>query len=154
MSNYCFKILGNKFYNIRQHSDKFELNCCTTHWVMLFKSCKIRYVYKTSIHKSSHILQLAIAASCNWDPLVCGVLWRCDRTIYYMVQRNYYIILASRQVRYVVPEFWWIWSKGKWNNQIIKNAAERNEIKLLYLHLNLSALNYIVIKIKINQILL
>ena len=34
---------------------KFELNCFTTHWVMLFQSCKIGCTYKTPFHKSGHI---------------------------------------------------------------------------------------------------
>jgi len=63
------------------------------------------------------------------------------------------VILYNRQVGYVVSFDVY----GPEENEIIKSlkkTVETNEIKLLLLHLNLGTLNYIIIKIEINQMLL
>ena len=63
------------------------------------------------------------------------------------------VISYNRQVGYVVSFDVY----GPEENEIIKSlkkTVETNEIKLLLLHLNLGTLNYIIIKIEINQMLL
>jgi len=56
----CSLAIVSKFcgmnFTLHNTVTEYELNCFTTHWVMLFKSCKIGCVYKTPFRKSGHII--------------------------------------------------------------------------------------------------